>query len=97
MSASPSVINRQPSLGAATTYGHPLPAFSQQTFLLGLPKGSRLARLGTLRHVRTHVLTAPVLGASGVDWSEVHAVRLLGVALGALILLWAIRRMFGGK
>ena len=34
---------------------------------------------------------------SGVDWSEVHAVRLLGVALGALILLWAIRRMFGGR
>ena len=36
------------------------------------------------------------LAASGVDWSEVHAVRLLGLALGALILLWAIRRMFGG-
>ena len=37
------------------------------------------------------------LAASGVDWSEVHAVRLLGVALAALILLWAIRRMFGRK
>ncbi|MEV4707447.1 hypothetical protein [Actinoplanes sp. NPDC049316] len=37
------------------------------------------------------------LGASGVDWSEVHAVRLLGVALAALILFWAIKRMFGGK
>jgi hypothetical protein len=34
---------------------------------------------------------------SGIDWSQVHAVRLLGLALGALILLWAIRRMFGGK
>jgi hypothetical protein len=34
---------------------------------------------------------------SGVDWSQVHAVRLLGVALAALILLWAIRRMFGRK
>jgi hypothetical protein len=32
-----------------------------------------------------------------VDWSEVHAVRLLGVALAVLFLLWAIRRMFGGK
>jgi len=32
-----------------------------------------------------------------VDWSEVHAVRLLGVALAFLFLLWAIRRMFGGK
>ena len=35
--------------------------------------------------------------SSGIDWSDVHAVRLLGVALAALILLWAIRRMFGGK
>lgn len=47
--------------------------------------------------MHTHPLAAPVLAASGVDWSEVHAVRLLGVALGALILFWAIRRMFGGK
>ena len=39
-----------------------------------------------------HLLAA----TSGVDWSEIHAVRLLGVALAALILLWAIRRMFGG-
>jgi hypothetical protein len=38
-----------------------------------------------------------VLAASGVDWNQVHAVKLLGVALGALILVWAIRRMFGGK
>jgi hypothetical protein len=37
------------------------------------------------------------LASSGVDWSQVHAVRLLGVALGLLILFWAIRRMFGGK
>jgi hypothetical protein len=42
--------------------------------------------------VEPHLLAA----TSGVDWSEIHAVRLLGVALGALILLWAIRRMFGG-
>ena len=39
----------------------------------------------------------PPLAASGVDWSQVHAVRLLGVALAVLLLLWAIRRMFGGK
>ena len=32
-----------------------------------------------------------------VDWNQVAAVKLLGVALAALILLWAIRRMFGGK
>jgi hypothetical protein len=38
-----------------------------------------------------------VLAASDVDWSEIHAVRLLGLALAVLFLLWAIRRMFGGK
>ena len=43
------------------------------------------------------VVEPHLLAASGVDWNEVHAVRLLGVALGALFLLWAIRRMFGGK
>jgi hypothetical protein len=43
------------------------------------------------------VLNPAVQAASGVDWSQVHAVKLLGVALGALILLWAIKRMFGGK
>ena len=46
--------------------------------------------------MRTSELS-PALAASGVDWSQVHAVRLLGVALAALILIWAIRRMFGGK
>jgi len=40
---------------------------------------------------------SPLLAASGVDWSEVHAVRLLGVALAALLLIWAIKRMFGGR
>jgi hypothetical protein len=47
--------------------------------------------------VHTHPFAAAGLAASGVDWSEVHAVRLLGIALGALFLIWAIRRMFGGK
>jgi hypothetical protein len=42
-------------------------------------------------------IAAPGATASGVDWSQIHAVRLLGVALAALILVWAIRRMFGGK
>jgi hypothetical protein len=63
------------------------PAFSQQTFLLGLSQAGRY-------HASVPTI---VLAASGVDWSEIHAVRLLGVALAALILLWAIRRMFGGK
>jgi len=40
---------------------------------------------------------SPLAATSGVDWSQIHAVRLLGVALAALFLLWAIRRMFGGK
>jgi hypothetical protein len=35
--------------------------------------------------------------ATGIDWSQIVAVRLLGVALAVLLLLWAIRRMFGGK
>jgi hypothetical protein len=43
--------------------------------------------------VQTDVLAA----TSGIDWDRVFAVKFLGVALGALILLWAIRRMFGGK
>jgi hypothetical protein len=41
--------------------------------------------------VQTHVLAA---ATSGIDWDQVFAVKFLGVALGALILLWAIRRMF---
>ena len=58
--------------------------FSQQTFLL------------TGR--RYHAFVPYTIAAtSGVDWSQIHAVRLLGVALAALFLLWAIRRMFGGK
>ncbi len=43
------------------------------------------------------LVTPTVLAAATVDWSEVHAVRLLGIALAFLLLLWAIRRMFGGK
>jgi len=36
----------------------------------------------------------PLTETSGVDWSQIHAVRLLGVALALLFLLWAIRKMF---
>jgi hypothetical protein len=43
------------------------------------------------------VRVPPTLAEATVDWSEIHAVRLLGVALALLLLLWAIRRMFGGK
>jgi hypothetical protein len=32
--------------------------------------------------------------ATGIDWSQIVAVRLLGIALAVLFLLWAIRRMF---
>jgi hypothetical protein len=37
------------------------------------------------------------LAEATADWSQVHAVKLLGVALALLFLIWAIRRMFGGK
>jgi hypothetical protein len=70
----------------------PVRHFSQQTFLLRV----RTAFTARLPPVWT-TSALPDLAASGVDWSEVHAVRLLGIALAALILLWAIRRMFGGK
>jgi len=66
---------------------------------LSVNKLSYLLRVGDGRyhaHVTPTSFTASV-AASGVDWSEVHAVRLLGVALAFLILIWAIRRMFGGK
>jgi hypothetical protein len=69
------------------THGHTRPAFSQQTFLLASVKVGRYDAY----------VTSPLAATSGVDWSQVHAVRLLGVALAFLILLWAIRRMFGGK
>ena len=62
--------------------------FSQQTFLLVLHEGWSYD---------AGVTPSPAWAASGVDWSEVHAVRLLGVALAVLLLLWAIRRMFGGR
>jgi hypothetical protein len=38
----------------------------------------------------------PVLAAT-IDWGEIHAVKLLGAVGGALILIWAIRAMFGRK
>ena len=71
----------------ADQWSHPASCFSQQTFLLAVGQS-----LDTMR-----LVTATVLAAATVDWSEVHAVRLLGVALAFLILIWAIRRMFGGK
>jgi hypothetical protein len=72
--------------GRPGTYAHTLPGFSQQTFLL--------AEADT-RYDAGVPLTP--LAEAAVDWSEIHAVRLLGVALAVLLLLWAIRRMFGGK
>ncbi|MEV6633389.1 hypothetical protein AB0M54_21850 [Actinoplanes sp. NPDC051470] len=39
-------------------------------------------------------MDTPLAAGSGVDWSQVHAVKLLGIALAVLILVWAIRRMF---
>jgi hypothetical protein len=64
------------------------PRFSQQTFLLGLVE---------VRRYDARVPTPLAATASGVDWSQITAVRLLGLALAVIFLLWAIRRMFGGK
>ena len=66
---------------------------SQQTFLLAS------FRLGALEGRRYDANVPPSFAAtaSGVDWSHVVAVRLLGVALAVIFLWWAIRRMFGGK
>jgi hypothetical protein len=70
----------------------PVPRFSQQTFLLNGPD-----TMSAVSSSVTAASSSSVTAASGVDWSQIHAVRLLGVALAALILLWAIRRMFGRK
>jgi hypothetical protein len=64
--------------------------FSQQTFLLNVLKRPHRYSL----FVQTLPLAA---STSGIDWNQVPAVKLLGIALGVLILLWAIRRMFGGR
>ena len=42
-------------------------------------------------------MPSSVTAAATIDWSQIHAVRLLGVALAVIFLLWAIRRMFGGR
>ena len=61
----------------------PAAAISQQTFLLATTE---------TRYSGSVPLTP--LAEATVDWSEIHAVRLLGVALAVLFLIWAIRRMF---
>ena len=74
-------------MGAADDlWSHPFPI---QSTNLSISHGESAGRYSVAMGV--------YLAASGVDWSEVHAVRLLGVALGALFLLWAIHRMFGGR
>jgi hypothetical protein len=40
---------------------------------------------------------SPFTLAADIDWNNVHAVRLLGVAGGALLLIWAIKSMFGRR
>jgi hypothetical protein len=66
----------------------PPPRFSQQTFLLDVVER---------RRYDAPVFTPLAATGSSVDWSQVVAVRLLGLALAVIFLLWAIRRMFGGK
>ncbi len=88
LSAFPVVDNRQPSWARRRTYGHICPGL--QSTNLSISPAKCVGRYSA--DVQSHLLAA-----SGVDWNQVHAVKLLGVALGALILVWAIRRMFGGK
>jgi len=75
----------------ASTHGHTSVKISQQTFQLPTRWGAYGP--GTWE-------SPPVSGpslAAAVDWNDVAAVRLLGVALGILLLIWAIRSMFGGR
>jgi hypothetical protein len=62
-----------------------------QSTNLSISRANGFARYSA--RVHTDVLAA----TSGIDWNQVFAVKFLGIALGVLILLWAIRRMFGGK
>jgi hypothetical protein len=67
--------------------------YSQQTFLFNVFNIPR-ALTG---YSAAMALPPLAVTTSGVDWNQVVAVRLLGIALGALLLIWAIRKMFGKK
>jgi hypothetical protein len=54
------------------------------------------ARLAAACHSRG-VPPFTTLAAATVDWNHVPAVKLLGLGLGALLLVWAIRLMFGRR
>ncbi|GAA0809652.1 hypothetical protein GCM10009524_41720 [Spirilliplanes yamanashiensis] len=64
---------------------------SQQTFQLTCGPGAFPEPREKVPKVTPYTL------AADVDWNDVHAVQLLGAVGGALILLWAIRAMFGRK
>jgi hypothetical protein len=46
--------------------------------------------------IRRAIIAVP-LAADEVPWTDIPAVRLLGAVLGTLLLIAAIRSMFGGK
>ena len=69
----------------------PVRVISQQTFLFIAP----LVR-PDLPSCHSETVSSHALATAAVDWSEVHAVRLLGVVAATLLLLWAMKRMFGG-
>jgi hypothetical protein len=43
------------------------------------------------------LLVAPDLVAPDRDWTEIPAVRLLGAVLGTILIIAAIRAMFGRR
>ena len=43
------------------------------------------------------LVALPSLAAEEVPWTDIPGVRILGAVLGTVLLLAAIRSMFGGK
>jgi hypothetical protein len=42
-------------------------------------------------------MTLVVLAAADRDWTSIPAVRILGAVIGTVLLIAAIRAMFGGR
>ena len=51
----------------------------------------------SLAGMRQHLADLPyrVLGADDTNWSDIPAVRVVGAVLGTLLLIAALRSMFG--
>jgi len=51
----------------------------------------------TQRWHSAHMGLLPFAAEAPVPWTDIPAVRLLGLVIGAVLLFAAIRAMFGGK